>query len=440
MSNAITSTSASDRIANLDLLRGIAFCAILPVNVVVMGTVGDREGLLYPSHWDLNRILWSVLQVLFEGPARGMFMMLFGVGMALMLKRTEGPNPQITPVDVWTRRCLILLGFGVIQFAVFMWPGEVLWDYGIAGLALLAFRVSRLRTLWLFAALILLGLCGLRAYVTYERSQNFVVAAQAEDAKARSQTLTPAQQKSLDAARGAHDALYPSPSTVNDEIQQRTHLGTLLAWSANGWVARHLSTWSWPSVAECLSLMLIGLGLYRTGFVTAQAQSRTYVIVCLVGYGVGLTLRLAALGWLARTGFEAEPHRVIPEISALRSFIYEPARLCVSVGHLSLFTLLFRFGALGKATALRSLGRMSLTTYSLQSVLTSIFFYGCGMVGLLSFSGLMAVAVTIWVATGIFAVLWLRKFSMGPAEWLIRAGAYGRWKPLSMETPRLRQV
>jgi uncharacterized protein len=34
--------------------------------------------------------------------------------------------------------------------------------------------------------------------------------------------------------------------------------------------------------------------------------------------------------------------------------------------------------------------------------------------------------VAIWVVTATASVLWLRRFSMGPAEWLIRAIAYGR--------------
>ncbi|HEY3813137.1 MAG TPA: DUF418 domain-containing protein [Caulobacteraceae bacterium] len=426
MSESNAPTGAGERIANLDLLRGIAICAILPVNILVMGTVGDREGLTYPSHWDLNRILWCLEQILLEGPSRGLFTLLFGAGMALMLRRTEGDNPQVTPVDVWSRRCLALLALGVVQFAVFMWPGEILWTYGIAGLLLLAFRISRPRTLCIVAALLLLGLCGLRAWSTTNLVETYMGAPPAAAAKAAGHALTPAQQNSLDAVQASHDGLYPSATAVNAEIEQRTHFKSLLKWSTDGWIYRHLSVWSWPGVVECLSFMLIGVALYRLGILTGAASTRTYVLMALIGYGLGLPIRIAALAWLARTGFELDPTRLVLPVSAVRSFLYEPARLGVTLGHVALATLLFRWKVLGGATALRALGRTSLTTYSLQSILTSMLFYGFGWVGALSFTSLMLVSVAIWIVTAIASVLWLRRFSMGPAEWLIRAFAYGR--------------
>lgn len=174
--------------------------------------------------------------------------------------------------------------------------------------------------------------------------------------------------------------------------------------------------------------MLIGIALYRTGFLTGAAATKTYVLVAVIGYGFGLSVRVANLAWMARTGFELDPNRLVPTISVLRSFLYEPARLGVTMGHLAVITILFKGGGLGGAKALRALGRMSLTTYTLQSLLTSLLFYGLGLVGAMSFTELMATSVAIWVATGAVALLWIQKFSMGPAEWLIRALSYGRWK------------
>lgn len=421
-------TGADGRIPNLDVLRGVAVCAILPVNIIVMGTVGDREGLLYPSQWNLDRILWCLEQVFLEGPARGLFTLLFGAGMILMLARAEADPPQIGVIDAWARRCIALLALGVVQFAIFMWPGEILWTYGVAGLFLLAFRACRPRTLCIAAALLLLGLSGLRAYDTNNSVQTYARAPAAAAARTEGRPLSQAQQASLQAVQSAHEALYPSRSAITEQIEQRTQLRGLIAWSANGWVWRHLSTWSWPGVVECLSFMLIGIALYRTGLLTGGATTRTYVLIALVGYGFGLTVRVANIAWMARTGFELDPDRLVPAVSVLRSFLYEPARLGVTMGHLAVVTLLFRRGALGGAKTLRALGRTSLTTYSLQSVLTSLLFYGCGLVGSMSFAGLMATSVAIWVFTAIVARLWLRRFPMGPAEWLIRALAYGRWR------------
>jgi uncharacterized protein len=348
--------------------------------------------------------------------------------MALMLKSADGHQPQIGSIDAWTRRCIVLLGMGVMQFAVFMWPGEILWTYGIAGLFLLAFRPCRPGTLCIAAAIMLLGLSGLRAYDTNKTVQVYASAPAAAAAKAEGRPLSETQEAALKAVQSAHEALYPGSSDTTEQIEQRTHLRSLVAWSANGWVWRHLSTWSWPGVVECLSFMLIGIALYRTGLLTGAAATKTYVLVAVIGYGFGLSVRVANLAWMARTGFELDPNRLVPAISVLRSFLYEPARLGVTLGHLAIITLLFKSGRLGSAKVLRALGRMSLTTYTLQSLLTSLLFYGCGLVGVMSFGGLMATSVAIWVVTGAVALLWLQRFSMGPAEWLIRALSYGRWK------------
>ena len=72
---------------------------------------------------------------------------------------------------------------------------------------------------------------------------------------------------------------------------------------------------------------------------------------------------------------------------------------------------------------------MALTVYCLQSILTSILFYAFGLLGAFGFAGLMLVTAAIWVLTAAFSILWLRYFLMGPAEWLLRAIAYGSWKP-----------
>lgn len=157
---------AGDRIEVLDVMRGIAVCGILAVNIIIMGTVGSTQGRTFPFRWDADWIMWIFERVLLEGPMRGLFTILFGAGMVMMLRRSEGENGLALPIDVWTRRCLALLLFGVIHFLVLMWPGEILWTYGVAGLALLAFRTAKVRTLWIWALVIIACLSLHRAYHT----------------------------------------------------------------------------------------------------------------------------------------------------------------------------------------------------------------------------------------------------------------------------------
>src|SRR5215217_4140830 len=104
-----TPSPAQDRLQALDLLRGVALCGILLMNIMFMGGLPGRP--LFPaSLHDPDWIVWTVQALAFEGTMRGLFTLLFGAGMLLMMRR-----PEIEAADVYFRRCLMLLAFGVIN-------------------------------------------------------------------------------------------------------------------------------------------------------------------------------------------------------------------------------------------------------------------------------------------------------------------------------------
>lgn len=422
--------AAADRIEVLDVMRGIAVCGILAVNIFVMGTVGSTQGRTFPATWNADWIAWIAQRLLLEGPMRGLFMILFGAGMVIMLRKTEGPNGQAAPIDVWTRRCLALLLLGVVQFLILMWPGEILWTLGVAGLALLAFRTASVRTLWIWAAVIIACLSAHRAYSTSTYVSTYQTAAEAEKVKAAGGELTPEQQKALDAAASAKSANYPTKEALAQETQQRTQLGSLAKWSASGWAYRHLEIYSWIAVAECLAFMLVGMALIRSGLLTGQSSSRTYWLILLLAGGIGLMLRSVDFAWQARTGFELDIHRLNPLMSMLRSAWYQPARLALTLAYVSVIVLAVRGSMRFWKVPFQALGRMALTNYTLHSVLTSLFFYALGYLGAFGAAGLLLVTVVICVITAAFSMAWLRYFRMGPLEWLLRAIAYGTFSHL----------
>lgn len=420
---------SADRIELLDVMRGIAVCGILAVNIFVMGTVGSTQGRSFPAGWNADWIAWCAQRVLLEGPMRGLFTLLFGAGMLMMLRRAEGPHGDTAAFDVWTRRCLALLLFGVVHFLLLMWPGEILWTYGVAGLALLAFRTAGVRTLWLWALLIVAALSAHRAYDTSSYVRTYQAARAGELARAEGRTPSAEQEAGLAAVAAARSANYPGNASLRAEIEERTTLASLIGWSAEGWAARHLGVYSWIGVAESLAFMLVGMALYRSGVLTGEAGSRTLWRLLLLGGGIGLALRLGDLAWQARTGFELDVGRLNPLMSILRSAWYQPARLALTLGYVALIALAVRAGSSAWTGPFRALGRLALTTYTLQSVLTSILFYGLGYLGAFGAAGLMLVTLAICLLTAAFSLLWTRHFPIGPAEWLLRAIAYGTFSP-----------
>lgn len=422
-------TRLADRIATLDVLRGVAICGILLMNIPEMGGRWDNGGPALPAAWDADWITWGLQTVLAEGTMRGLFTMLFGAGMLLMLRRAEGPAAEVAPIDVWVRRCIALMVLGIVQFAVFFWPGEILFNYGLAGLLLLAFRTARPRTLLSVAAGLLALLSLNNANGTYAQVRLMQDSPAALAAKRAGKAVSATQQAAIDAATEARKSVHPPAAVIAEEWRTRTAFPSLLAWSWEKWGLYNYSGLDWVrAVGESLGFMLIGMALFRTGILTGQASTRGYALLMLLGYGIGLAWRAYGVWHQSLTAFDFDMTRLNPAYGALRAFAYEPARLLVTLGHLGLIVTLFRSGRLGAAAPLRALGRMALSVYSLQSILTSILFYAMGWVLRFGFATLMAIAVAIWVVTGLFSLWWLRRHEMGPMELLLRGATYGTFR------------
>ena len=76
--------------------------------------------------------------------------------------------------------------------------------------------------------------------------------------------------------------------------------------------------------------------------------------------------------------------------------------------------------------SLRSLGRLALSNYLLQSVLYGVVFYstGLGLHGRLEPAQVLLIAILTLAAQLQLSALWLRHFRVGPAEWAWRRLAY----------------
>ncbi len=435
MATGPESIRVADRIDMLDVLRGVAICGILLMNIPEMGLIGTKRPA-YPAAWNIDWISWAVQSTLFNGTMRGLFTMLFGAGMLLMLRRAVGDEAQVTPIDVWLRRCLALVALGIVNWLILFWPGEILWNYGITGCLLLAFRTMRPRTLIMAGSLCLTALTVTDTVQSYRTNQQLQVGAAAVAAQRGGKSLNDKEREAAAAFRTAEEGLQPTAKAAAEERVQRTHLPGLIGWSWKVWSSVNLTDVGWWCVLESLAFMLFGMALYRLGILTGQASRRTCLHLIGWGYLVGLGLRFLNLYLGARIGFGISTARddILGAIISYADF--EIARLFVTLGHVGAIVLIFRSGTLGQATTIRALGRMALTTYLAQSILTSLLFYGFGLVGHFGFAELMLIAGGVWVVTGIFCRLWLKHHDMGPAEKLLRAIAYQSFHP----GPRKRQA
>ncbi|WP_296597880.1 DUF418 domain-containing protein [Phenylobacterium sp.] len=417
---------AGERLGALDVLRGVAVCGILLMNIPLMGWPSIGPG--HPSGkpvLDADWISFLVQNVVFAGSMRGLFTLLFGAGMLIMLRSLDGDATQ-PPAQAYFTRCFALMLLGVAQFALFLWPGEILFNYGVTGLALFLFRRAKVRVLLTAAAAVLVTMSIAVGAPGLKRAETLRVAEAAAAAQAAKKPLTEAQTKALEARKEMLEKLHPTAAQLAEERGKRTSFPALLAWSTAFWVDFNLTGEAIAFLGESLAFMLLGMALFRMNVLAGERPLGFYVRLAAGGYAVGLTIRglVQAAQWQA--GFEPTP-----TLAALGGFLYEAGRLPTTLGLLGLVLALHKLRAFGALEgALKAIGRLALTNYTLESVLTSVLFYGFGFYDRFTFGGLMAICAAIWLVLGVFSVLWLRRWEMGPAEWLLRSLTYGRWQAL----------
>jgi uncharacterized protein len=425
----------AERIHTLDVLRGVAICGILLMNIHGMGAVTDYPLTHFPAAWNGEWIAWGVQTIVVQGAMRGLFTILFGASMLIMLRRAEGAGASARPLDIWARRSIALMGFGIAQWLLFLWPGEILWNYGISGLFLLAFRSARPRTLLIAAAVLTAGLAANAAFWTH---QQVVQLEQGEAAAARARLglpITADDRAAIAAERDHRASIRPTAEQRAERIAQRTHPIGLLHWSAGYWMRENLTITGWVDIAESISFMLIGMALFRTNILAGTAPIATYRRMMIGGYAGGLLLRGAHVALLARSGLDMGSPLVPGWAWIAAEAAFEPARLLMTIGHVGLAVLLFRGGAFGQAVTLRALGRMTLSVYCLQSILGAMIFYVAGYVGAFTLPQLWVIAAAIWMVSAILCRWWLAHQEMGPAETLLRRIAYGSPKAKAHAAP-----
>lgn len=412
----------TERIGALDLVRGFAVCGILLMNLPVMALPWSALGPRFPVQLNADWIAFAVQQALFEGAMRGLFTLLFGAGMLLMLQG-EGGAPA------FVRRCLGLMALGVVNFAVFFWPGEILWLYGVTGLVLLLFRRTTTAVLLAGALVALLGMTVLHGTDGRDLAAELRTAEAGAAAQARGETLRLEQADALAYRAERLHELNPPPERRREERLERTQLPDLFEWSFSEWRAWNLSTELIGGDLESLGAMLLGMALLRLGVLTGERSRGLYATLAIVGLGLGGAARGAVQTLAWSTGYQPDP-----TVALIEGWIAEPARVALTLGWLGAVLWLHASGALGRlAAVLQAIGRLALTNYMLQSAVTSLVFYGLGLFDRLSFAALLGVAVLIWLGQGAFSLLWLKRYDIGPFEAALRAFAY-------LRPPRLRKA
>jgi uncharacterized protein len=418
-----------ERVSSVDVLRGVALLGILLMNVVGFGlphwayddptVAGGSAGV---DFWT-----WAVNSVLFEGKMRTIFSMLFGAGVILLTSRAEARGGRELVADVYFRRNLWLILFGMIHAYLLLWPGDILYSYGLAGLFLFTLRHVRPRNL-IIAGLLLLALQAPKmASFNAMLAQAREGMAGIQRATAAGQPLTAEQKSSKVGWRKMLANARPEPKAVQKEIDDRRK-GYLHNVKTFAGIVMLLESSLFYKIFffDVAGMMLIGMGLMKLGVFSAIRSYKFYALLMLCGYAYGIPAGTWVVYDWVRHGFEPGTRLAV---------LYDSTRLSVALGHIGLLMIVCKADMLGWLTRrLAAVGQMALTNYVMHTVvcITLFFGFGFGLFGQLRRHQLYYVVAAIWIFQIAASPIWLRHFQFGPLEWVWRSLTYNRRQPMKL--------
>jgi uncharacterized protein len=416
-----------ERVASVDVLRGVALLGILPMNMAAFAwpMAGYENPALSGGADPANAAAWVFNSLVFSGKMMTLFSMLFGAGLVLMADRAAARGASI--LGTYYRRVLWLLVIGLIH-AYLIWTGDILVMYALCGLVLYFFRRWKPRTLIIISIILLaIGAALQMGFVVYSR---FVsqVSAQVEADRAAGREVAEWQaalHKSW--TEGFRAVVQPTEEEFQRDIDlYRGGYWSIVVGRAPGVLMFQTFGFVLFMFWGASGRMLLGMALMKLGVFSASRSARFYRLLAAFGYGIGLPL--TAWGTVLLLVHDYDPLQ-----TPLASLVLGLGMVPVALGHAAMVMLICQAGFVtGLTSRLAAVGRTALSNYLLQSLLcTTLFYgYGFGLFGSVDRVGMWGIVLVIWVLQLAISPLWLRTYRFGPAEWLWRSLTYWRWQPM----------
>jgi uncharacterized protein len=426
----------AERISSMDVLRGFSLMGILVMNItdfaygyinyaIPLSTV---KPVFHGPHWHINTVAWFLRWIFAEGKMRGLFSMLFGAGVILLTERGLARGAGIRVADIYTRRNLWLLIFGMLH-GYLIWSGDILFYYGLAGLLFLfPFRTVRPRRLMWAAGVLLLAnsVLGMAHFYFHPLKQK--EAAEKASAKlAHHQQLSQEELDDLKAWSETQEEWRMSPKKIDEDIAAM-HQGYVKAQmhTAKSVLLGELKG-SYFGFGDWVGMMLLGMALYKNGFLPGRLRIRTYAWTAVIGLAVawGLT---GVGAWKSWSG-----HFDMFETTLWMQTPYDLMRVAGALGLASVLIILLKAGRLRwLLRRVASVGQMALTNYLLTSIaMQLIYVWGpWHWYNAVEYYKVYYAVAGMWLFNLAFSSIWLRYFEFGPVEWAWRSLTYWERQPM----------
>ena len=420
-------TTTAERISSMDIIRGISLFGILLMNITGFGLYKayfDPTNNGGSTGWNMN--VWWMNMLFFEGTMRGMFSMLFGAGILLFTGRSTENNQGVSVTDLFFRRLLWLLLFGVIHCYLLLWDGEILFCYALVGMFAFSFRHLLPKQLIIAAAVLLFIAFSLNAKDYFKSKDIYEKYTSATLKKSNGDSLTKDETKSIEAWAEKVKEEKASPEQLKEEMDARSkgywsivmHKAPINQLAQTFFIYRY-NFW------DALAMMLWGMAFFKMGILSAAKSNRFYLLMALIGYGIGIPVNYFEAMHIVSNNFSL--------LSFSKMFLsYDLGRVTVTCGHIGIIMLFIKSGWFPLLKrSLAAVGQMAFTNYITHSIICNIIFlgYGFSMYGKMQRYELYYIVVSIWIFQLIFSPIWLKYFRFGPLEWMWRSLTYWKVQP-----------
>ena len=432
-------TPTSDRIASIDVLRGVAVLGIFVMNLPTFAF--SAQAYLIPyldgGFEGIHYFAWLLNYLIFDQKMMSIFSMLFGAGIVVFADRAMQKRGRAA--GLFYRRLFWLWLIGMLH-AYLIWEGDILVFYAISGAIVYLFR--KLRPRWLILISITLLAVGMAINTSSGYFFNLTrsMHEQRLDLIERGEPVPPTVESLAEAWTGIIDEdsgevitegfrEMVAPSAELLEKERKAVLGSFLdraAFRAPDVLMFQTFLYLIWGVWRVCGMMLLGMALFKLGIFSGARSTAFYTHMALICLGLGFPINALGAFVLHRADYD-----LALWFYYTGHFNYISSAL-IALGYTAIVMLICKSGALAPITsALASVGRMAFTNYLMQSVIAAIVFFGWGfgLYASLQRAELIPVVLGVWTFQILLSVWWLRRFRFGPMEWLWRSLTYWKRQP-----------
>jgi uncharacterized protein len=382
----VAPVSTKERISGIDILRGFALLGIVLVNSLGFNSsFFDFGGFYNNLPDDFQQTFYTIFISLTADKFIFLYSFLFGYGIYLQYAKFNKDNGNFS--GFFSRRMLALLFFGIAHI-LFLWAGDILLLYSIAGFIILLLR--KLSTKWqVILALFFYFFIGI--WLT--------LGVWIHLPEAMTSTCT----ECLDKAK----IVYANGDYVSC---LKLRLQEYFAF-------RNINAFYYlPKI--------IGIALF--GFIASKNNFHQKVATNKLKWSIVLII-IAIVGTASYFGYEKIVNYESPFANAVYMIGYEFMNIFIAGSYLLAIILIASFTTVAKfLKPIALMGCMSLTNYIMQSLLLSIIFYGWGfgLFGQTKVTTVVLIAVCIYIFQVAINIVWFRFYDQGPLEKLWRKLSY----------------